>query len=205
MEVRMAYNVWETCMLVPGFSRSECAAWVQAWGSIVAIVGAFLLSYNQLRVTRAQAIEAEHRRLTRRHNAIVAVAMFAERVVRISCSAASMLCDSEGELIWQSEREDLEMAREELVTVRAAELESFSLVQGIRRLTVSVENALRVDEVLTAGLGGDRQAFHRVDSEARQASHHAGRALEEVVNAIRELKDDPDLVLPPFSFSMNQS
>lgn len=33
----MAYNVWETCVLFPGFSRSECASWVQAWGSIGAI------------------------------------------------------------------------------------------------------------------------------------------------------------------------
>lgn len=35
----MAY-VLETCMLVPGVSRSECASWVQAWGSIGAIAGA---------------------------------------------------------------------------------------------------------------------------------------------------------------------
>lgn len=33
----MDYNVWETCMLVPGFSRDECASWVQAWVSGLAI------------------------------------------------------------------------------------------------------------------------------------------------------------------------
>lgn len=35
----MAYNVMETCMLVSmGLTRSECASWVQAWGSIGAIL-----------------------------------------------------------------------------------------------------------------------------------------------------------------------
>lgn len=34
----MAYDLWQSCVLVPGFSRSECASWVQAWGSIGAIV-----------------------------------------------------------------------------------------------------------------------------------------------------------------------
>lgn len=36
----MDYKVWETCFLLPfGLSRGECASWVQAWGSILAIVG----------------------------------------------------------------------------------------------------------------------------------------------------------------------
>jgi hypothetical protein len=39
----MGYNIWESCVLFPGFSRSECASWVQAWGSIGAIVAATLL------------------------------------------------------------------------------------------------------------------------------------------------------------------
>ncbi|WP_019653982.1 hypothetical protein [Variovorax atrisoli] len=35
----MAYDIGQTCMLVNiGLSRSECASWVQAWGSIGAIV-----------------------------------------------------------------------------------------------------------------------------------------------------------------------
>lgn len=36
----MDYKVWETCSLLPfGLSRGECASWVQAWGSILAIAG----------------------------------------------------------------------------------------------------------------------------------------------------------------------
>lgn len=33
-------DVWQTCFFVPGFTRSECASWVQAWGSVLAILAA---------------------------------------------------------------------------------------------------------------------------------------------------------------------
>jgi hypothetical protein len=31
-------NILDTCMLVPGVSANNCAGWVQAWGSILALV-----------------------------------------------------------------------------------------------------------------------------------------------------------------------
>lgn len=41
----MAYDVWQSCMLIDiGLNKSECASWVQAWGSIGAIAGSFLLA-----------------------------------------------------------------------------------------------------------------------------------------------------------------
>jgi len=43
----MAYELFETCVLVPGFSRSECASWVQAWGSIFAILAAVGIALHQ--------------------------------------------------------------------------------------------------------------------------------------------------------------
>lgn len=36
----MTYSIVETCLFLPGLSSSECASWVQAWGSIGAIAGA---------------------------------------------------------------------------------------------------------------------------------------------------------------------
>lgn len=36
-------DVWETCFFVPGLTKSVCAAWVQAWGSIGAIAAAAVL------------------------------------------------------------------------------------------------------------------------------------------------------------------
>ena len=33
----MAYEILNTCLLIPGISEGDCARWVQAWGSIIAI------------------------------------------------------------------------------------------------------------------------------------------------------------------------
>ena len=45
----MTYNLWDSCLLVPGFSRSGCASWVQAIGSILAICAAAAIAYVQHR------------------------------------------------------------------------------------------------------------------------------------------------------------
>jgi hypothetical protein len=60
----MIDSVWQTCMLVPDLSRSECASWVQAWGSIAAIAGAFAVAYfqgHQQRVADSRRRRAELR------------------------------------------------------------------------------------------------------------------------------------------------
>ncbi len=36
---------WETCMLVRGLNPSECASWVQAWGTILAIVASVAIVF----------------------------------------------------------------------------------------------------------------------------------------------------------------
>ncbi|MBK6007626.1 hypothetical protein JJB11_16120 [Ramlibacter ginsenosidimutans] len=51
----MAYDIFQSCMLVPGLSRSECASWVQAWGSLIAIGAAFIVGNSQIRVARKHA------------------------------------------------------------------------------------------------------------------------------------------------------
>ncbi len=55
----MTYAVEQTCFFFPwGLTPSECASWVQAWGSILAIVGSVALAVwqtrRQLRVTHRQ-------------------------------------------------------------------------------------------------------------------------------------------------------
>lgn len=45
----MTYDVLESCMLIPGFSRGECASWVQAWGSVAAVLIAVWISNRQAR------------------------------------------------------------------------------------------------------------------------------------------------------------
>jgi hypothetical protein len=184
-------------------SKSEWSGWVQAIGSILAIAGAAVLLYLQLRITKRQAIEAEHRRLVRRHNAIHAVATFAETTVRHLCTAASAQCQVQGAFEWQSDADHLELARQELETVRSAELEAFHLVRGTRRLAVCVRNALLIDAELTRGGGGPGtlSGIHqtRIDAWARKVAEEAAAALYEVRSALTELMEDPGIGLPYFS------
>ena len=54
----------DSCMFFWSLSPSECASWVQAWGSIGAILGAFLLARQQIGAANAAArLAAAERRL----------------------------------------------------------------------------------------------------------------------------------------------
>lgn len=55
----MPYIILDSCMLVPGLSSSECASWVQAWGSIGAIAGAmFAVHWSHRLQARQKARDA---------------------------------------------------------------------------------------------------------------------------------------------------
>lgn len=57
----MAYNVVESCIFIPEISQTACAAWVQAWGTVAAILGAIWISRRQMLETRK--LEARKRHL----------------------------------------------------------------------------------------------------------------------------------------------
>lgn len=61
----MDYDVCNTCFLVPvSFNRTECAAWVQAIGSVGAIIlGILAIIYQQSKeeARRAEALRLESR------------------------------------------------------------------------------------------------------------------------------------------------
>lgn len=57
----MAYEVMNTCLLVPGITVSACASWVQAWGSIAAIFAAVWIGNRQLQTSRRLEAETRHR------------------------------------------------------------------------------------------------------------------------------------------------
>jgi hypothetical protein len=79
-------SIFETCLLVPGFSRSECASWVQAWGSIAAIAGAFAVTYVQARQQRLADRRRQRAELRERFMAAAEVIrnlqMFAETLMK---------------------------------------------------------------------------------------------------------------------------
>jgi hypothetical protein len=53
----MSASIWQTCMLVPGLSRDECASWVQAWGTIGALAVAIGIAWWQTGLARRLRLE----------------------------------------------------------------------------------------------------------------------------------------------------
>lgn len=78
----MAYEIWESCVLIPGFSRSECASWVQAWGSIGAILAAAYFVWLQDRLELRRQERAEHARVVGRVAVIYEIARASAHHVR---------------------------------------------------------------------------------------------------------------------------
>lgn len=59
----MAYDVWQTCMLVDmGLTRGECASWVQGWGTVVAVLASGLIAWLQIGATKRATLRAQRER-----------------------------------------------------------------------------------------------------------------------------------------------
>lgn len=59
----MTWNIWNTCLIVSDLSPGDCAAWVQAWGAILAIGGAFAVGAYQASSEAKSSIRAlDHQR-----------------------------------------------------------------------------------------------------------------------------------------------
>ncbi|MDO8251443.1 MAG: hypothetical protein Q7T78_17220 [Rhodoferax sp.] len=52
----MSYEIFNTCVLVPGVTQTNCAGWVQAWGSIIAIVFAAWIAGKDDRRRHREAV-----------------------------------------------------------------------------------------------------------------------------------------------------
>lgn len=51
----MAYNVWETCMLVPGISVAHCSGWAHVWASVIGLAVAIGVPWWQRHADRQHA------------------------------------------------------------------------------------------------------------------------------------------------------
>lgn len=120
----MAYEVWQTCMLVPGFSMDECASWVQAIGSILAIGMAGWIAVWQAKKQREA--EAERRRLASLEK-FYAISMLLTRAQ--ACIEIFRRCVNEhDEGTWAPVRAEVELTRAKLNNLPVFELPSWKLV-----------------------------------------------------------------------------
>lgn len=80
---------WESCMLVRGLSPSECASWVQAWGTVAAIVVTVLVATRSYRKAAKDQRKREMQDRAERNrtiaNLFAAAAPIYQKVVEIEC------------------------------------------------------------------------------------------------------------------------
>lgn len=69
----MAYQIWDSCIFVPGFSRGECASWVQAIGSVLAILAAVLVARHQSKRMERVLRDEECRRVESKFAPAIAI------------------------------------------------------------------------------------------------------------------------------------
>lgn len=84
------YSVWQSCLLVPGISRAECASWVQAWGSIAALAIAIGL---QVRTSKERIREGYRTKFDAINSAIVLCGSIANAALALKRQHALPACD----------------------------------------------------------------------------------------------------------------
>jgi len=137
----MNYEILQTCMFIPGFSRSECASWVQAVGSIAAILFAWLITRRQIKAQASLAEEAEGRAVKRSYDAIRAVVDGAARqFLKLHPVMSEENSDdlSYLELLFHYEERSFDDAINALETVRLIELGSYELVEAIAGIKIGM-------------------------------------------------------------------
>lgn len=51
----MGYDLWQSCLFAPGLTRTECASWVQACGSVAAIGAAVWIAHRATKTSQQLA------------------------------------------------------------------------------------------------------------------------------------------------------
>jgi hypothetical protein len=185
-------DVWQTCFLVPGLTRPECASWVQAWGSIVAIGAAIWISSAQHRKASELAIDMEARRIRRRYNALLGLGLSAHTHVLRTVEFLGRPAD-ERQHAPEPILVGLQQSLDELDRVNTSELELLSLCQGIRGLTYCCKVGLELMAVDVSIRNGESYAS-QADS-LRYLEEQVEGAWKELAGASGEIPLNPESVL----------
>lgn len=159
----MAYEFWNSCVGMPGFSRSECASWVQAWGSIGALVGLWWATKKQLDTARRQKeIELREQRVS-----------WGQLCFEVTEDVVRLLRDTERKFEEHRTHIGTERAEEALATVRSLESRSLPAELLAEMLVVKRELAFTVTAIR------QHQAGHTLGHRSTKAAARA-TAVERV-------------------------
>ncbi len=124
---------WDTCMLVRGLNPSECASWVQAWGSILGIAAASAGVFWQVRKQRQQALEARVEQARSIANAVFWCRMYATELVEMVATSRNPTSAVQNAAHWVSELEAIPLLAFPTFEIKNAARRVVSAGQDLRR------------------------------------------------------------------------
>jgi hypothetical protein len=153
----VTYEIFNTCMLIPGISTDDCSGWVQAWGSIIAIGFAAWIAGKEDR---------------RRHREAAAIARLASpRVMHMAgalrgvtksmCDNFSSMSEHDGnaEYFWiaLNQLNELKFPTDEQVQRISALAFSQDLAEGIGAVELAIFRLTRIERGLAKMDGAYRK------------------------------------------------
>ncbi|MES2415141.1 MAG: hypothetical protein V4614_15145 [Pseudomonadota bacterium] len=187
-------NPPEYCLFTVQFlclTSPEWASWVQAFGSVGAIVAATRIASQQHRSAQKLAVELELNKALRRHNAITGIAMHARRQLRFVALQIYPLVNEPGTPI--TDLTGIERAKLELDAINVSDVELVGVGVGVRNMLWAIREITTV--VNTAGSGARISEVWA--DRTRDIEEVAERALADIKDSAREAAEDPRGVLPP--------
>jgi hypothetical protein len=164
--------------------RSEWASWVQAVGSIVAILGAWTLTRQQIDAQARLAEEAEKRATNRAYDAIRAVLDgAAKQFLKLQPVMSDENTDEFGdlELMFHYEDRSFDDAINALETVRLIELGSYELVEAIAGIKIGMVKLRHAVNVAKSERDPEEEPDHQIraygDDVIRQLNRHYHKAI----------------------------
>ncbi|KQP36096.1 hypothetical protein [Pseudorhodoferax sp. Leaf274] len=137
----MAYEILQTCFLVPNVSVSNCSGWVQAWGTLAALIATFFVVRYQGQQAR---IQADSQRRAVKIEKFMTVHGVLMHVASAHTIAAITLASADPE--WSSASQEADEALSGLASLRSSpfELPHFELVWRLDLLIQDMRSTRRL-------------------------------------------------------------
>jgi len=187
----MSGSIWETCMLVPGFSRAECASWVQAWGSVGAILVAAAVVFVQNRLQRDRENRQRIETLVARMRTLQEIGESTAANIAYCQKAFTSRPDVTGiaEGAQPFPPDALRMLPDAVAAIPLHELDSPAMVFEVRTLTILARQVqARIQWMLTNHRQIDAEGFTNTFRLLASFSEQAGAAVARIRRHVDEVE-----------------
>jgi hypothetical protein len=193
------YSIWDSCFFVPGLTQSACASWVQAWGSIGAILVAVWVARQGMRHGEALL---ERQRADRIIEAFAAPIAMVEACIAVAGECyARVLARETAEPVARCEQLTHELARPTQHLSRMADAfeaippQSVPGANGVE-LMLALRSALKEVSFCTAHVADSFLGSHTARDELFQ---DLGQNIARLRDLVADLKRDSVRMAQPLN------